>query len=139
MIGTDGSPQAREAVETGLELAREEGAEAVLVHVLGPLAPIAVDEDVRGVPHRPATAAEDAVLADAARRAVELRVRHRVELLVGVPDEELLALARELGADLVVVGSRGLGAVRGALLGSVSRSILKRATVPVLVVRSAPE
>jgi nucleotide-binding universal stress UspA family protein len=65
---------------------------------------------------------------------------------VGVPAEEtqtvrdgsesaaLVALARELDASMIVVGSRGLGAVRAALLGSFSTSVLAEATCPVVVV-----
>jgi nucleotide-binding universal stress UspA family protein len=138
VIGTDGSPQAREAVDVGLDLAEGEGAEAVLVHVLTPLSPMVVDEDVRGVPHRPTTAADDPVLLEAARAAKARGVAHRTELLVGVPEEELLALAGSLGADVLVVGSRGRGAVAGALLGSVSRAVLRDAKLPVVVVRHEP-
>jgi len=139
VIGTDGSPQAREALEVGLELAEGEGAEAVLAHVLTPLSPMVRDEEVRGVPHRPTTAEDDPVLGEAARSAEKRGVRYRTELLVGVPEEELLALARELDADLLVVGTRGRGAVAGALLGSVSRAVLRDARLPVVVVRPEPE
>jgi nucleotide-binding universal stress UspA family protein len=48
---------------------------------------------------------------------------------------EIVALAEELGADLIVMGSRGLGGVRRALMGSVSDSVLRHAHCPVLVVR----
>jgi nucleotide-binding universal stress UspA family protein len=48
---------------------------------------------------------------------------------------EIVALAEELGADLIVIGSRGLGGVRRALMGSVSDSVVRHAHCPVLVVR----
>ena len=48
---------------------------------------------------------------------------------------EIVALAEELGADLIVMGSRGLGGVRRALIGSVSDSVVRHAHCPVLVVR----
>jgi nucleotide-binding universal stress UspA family protein len=48
---------------------------------------------------------------------------------------EIVALAEELGADLIVMGSRGLGRVRRALMGSVSDSVVRHAHCPVLVVR----
>ena len=48
---------------------------------------------------------------------------------------EIVALAEELGADLIVMGCRGLGGVRRALMGSVSDSVVRHAHCPVLVVR----
>ena len=58
---------------------------------------------------------------------------------MGVPEEEIVALAEELGADLVVLGSRGLGGIRRALIGSVSDSVVRHAHCPVLVVRHYEE
>ena len=56
----------------------------------------------------------------------------RLELVEGDPADELVTLAHE--AALLVVGTRGLGAFRGMLLGSVSSDVLRAATCPVLVV-----
>jgi nucleotide-binding universal stress UspA family protein len=56
-------------------------------------------------------------------------------LRMGEVDLEIVALAEELQADLIVMGSRGLGRVRRALMGSVSDSVVRHAHCPVLVVR----
>jgi nucleotide-binding universal stress UspA family protein len=56
---------------------------------------------------------------------------------VGRPDAEIVRLAEELGAGLIVLGSRGLGGVRRALMGSVSDSVVRHAHTSVLVVRGA--
>jgi nucleotide-binding universal stress UspA family protein len=56
-------------------------------------------------------------------------------LRVGRPDAEIVRLAEELGSGLVIVGSRGLGPVRRAVMGSVSGSVLRHAHCPVMVVR----
>jgi len=61
----------------------------------------------------------------------------RAHLRVGRPDKEIVDLAEEIDAGLVVVGSRGLGGVRRALVGSVSDSVVRHAPCPVLVVRQA--
>lgn len=54
---------------------------------------------------------------------------------VGRPDAEIVRVAEEIGAGLVVVGSRGLGGVPRALLGSTSEGVVHHAHCPVLVVR----
>ena len=59
----------------------------------------------------------------------------RVHLETGRPDHESVRLGEELGAGLVVLGSRGLGGVKRALLGSVSDSVVRHAHGSVLVVR----
>ena len=56
-------------------------------------------------------------------------------LRMGAVDLEIVVLAEELGADLIVMGSRGLGGLRRALMGSVSDSVVRHAHCPVLVVR----
>jgi nucleotide-binding universal stress UspA family protein len=60
-------------------------------------------------------------------------------LRIGQVDLEIVALAEELQADLIVMGSRGLGGVRRALMGSVSDSVVRHAHCPVLVVRPKKE
>ena len=53
-------------------------------------------------------------------------------------DREIVVLAEEEGADLIVMGSRGLGGIRRALLGSVSDSVVRHTHYSVLVVRQGP-
>ncbi len=136
LIATDGSPHAKEAVELGVELAELEGAEVVAVHVLTALDPVAREEGRRSVPHSISTPADDAALREAAEVAAQHGVPCTLELLVGLPEEEIRSLAAAVEADIVVVGSRGLGRVKGALLGSVSRAVLAHTDRPVLVVKS---
>jgi nucleotide-binding universal stress UspA family protein len=59
-------------------------------------------------------------------------------IVTGEARREILDAARELGADLIVVGSRGLGGFRGHVLGSVSRGVAKSAPCSVLVATSPP-
>jgi nucleotide-binding universal stress UspA family protein len=78
-------------------------------------------------------------LDDALALAAEADVDARAELLRGDPVDEIVAFADSFEADLIVVGSRGHGALASALLGSVSRGILSETRRPVLVVRGAAE
>jgi nucleotide-binding universal stress UspA family protein len=58
-----------------------------------------------------------------------------VHARIGRPDAEIVGLADELGAGLIVLGSRGLGPLRRALMGSVSDSVVRHAHCGVLIVR----
>jgi nucleotide-binding universal stress UspA family protein len=69
----------------------------------------------------------------AARRGLEVKT----ELLVGDPADEIVAFSDTIDADLIVVGSRGHGAIASVLLGSVSRAVLHESRRPVVVVRGA--
>jgi nucleotide-binding universal stress UspA family protein len=138
VIATDGSPSARDAVEFGLELALEQDAEPVFVHV----APVLDVAPVSGVGYAPpgawphtVTEHDRAPLVEAAAIAAERGVTAKTELLAGNPADEIVAYADSIDADLIVVGSRGHGAVASALLGSVSRAVLREARRPVLVAR----
>ena len=57
----------------------------------------------------------------------------------GRPAEEIVGLAKEIGAGLIVVGSRGLGSVGRLVIGSVSEGVLHHARVPVLVMRGGAQ
>ena len=136
LIATDGSPSGQEAVDFGLELAADQGAAVTFVHVVP-----AVDVVPAGgfgftgaVPHE-LTEGDSNSLDEAQARAEAAGVTGYARLLRGDPVDEIVAYADTVDADLIVVGSRGHGAVASALLGSVSRGILREARRPVLVVR----
>ena len=56
-------------------------------------------------------------------------------LVRGRPDREVVHLSEEIGAGLIIMGSRGLGGIRRALMGSVSDSVVRHAHCPVMIVR----
>jgi nucleotide-binding universal stress UspA family protein len=137
LIATDGSPASREAIAFGLELAQEHAAEVTFVHVV-PVLDRAVAAGIgipAAAPHR-IDEVDRRPLEDALALVAERDVDAKAELLAGEPVDEIVAYADSLDADLIVLGSRGGGAMATALLGSVSRGVLHEAHRPVLVVRS---
>jgi nucleotide-binding universal stress UspA family protein len=140
LIATDGSPASLQAVDLGLELAEEHAAQVTFLHVAPAtdvLAVAGIGMAPVSVPHEVSDddrAALDKALALAEERGVPALTR----LLVGNAAKQIVAYADEIDADVIVVGSRGLGAVGSAVLGSVSRKVLRDAKRPVLVVREVP-
>lgn len=136
LIAADGSATGDAAVDAGVELAAEEGASVVLVHVVSIL-DFAERANGNGAAHsqRPPRVEDDSVLRNASTTAAEHAVDARAELLIGNPATQIARLASEIDAELIVIGSRGLGRVKGAILGSTSRDVVAHAHCPVLVIR----
>jgi nucleotide-binding universal stress UspA family protein len=134
LIAIDGSPGAREALETGLALARGAGAIATVVYVRHAPPPILGDPYYQRSLSQEFMRARVA-MADAEALAATMSVDIEPEVLEGHPARCVLDLADARGAGLIVVGSRGRGALAGAVLGSVSAEIAHNARRPVLVAK----
>lgn len=137
LIATDGSPESLVAAEEGVRLAKALGAGVTFVAVAHAPLPVLGDPYYQRAVTKNLGHMRTA-LAKATSYAKERRITYETELLEGSPAKAILELARSRDADLIVVGSRGLGAVKGALLGSVSSAIVHQADRPVLVARPHP-
>ena len=138
IVAVDGSPSGMHAADMAAQLAQASGAELTVATSVVPIAypsvmmlPSTLDFDAA----QARTAAM--ILADAQKRIggnhPALKVSTRS--LQGQPAEAVAELAANEKADLVVVGSRGRGALARAFLGSVANRLVHACTRPVLVVR----
>lgn len=139
ILATDGSEHARRAAAVARRLALAYGAEVIVAHVLTPIPAYIIEttgafnstvniDDLRRERARP--------VLDQALALLDLPAdRVRTELLSGTAGNEIVRLARNSGADLVVVGSRGLSQLSELVVGSVSERVLRMAPCPVLIAR----
>lgn len=137
VCGFDGSDHSMKAAQYAADLANKFGASLALVYVVEPYAP---PVDLPGIsfvdwiePHRKAA---ERLISDAAGVLAQTSgVKADTEVRIGSPANEVVQFASDHGADLVVVGSRGHGAVKRLLLGSVADRVVHLSHVAVLVVR----
>ncbi|CAA9468591.1 MAG: Universal stress protein family [uncultured Rubrobacteraceae bacterium] len=135
LLATDGSPDATVAARSAIELAAATGSELHVVHV-GEFLPtyLAFTEEEPAELRRRARE-----LLDAQKERIEGELGGTVaeaHLLLGRPAEEIINLSERIDAGTVVVGSRGQGSLRRAVLGSVSENVVRYAPCPVFVARA---
>jgi nucleotide-binding universal stress UspA family protein len=140
LLATDGSKDAELATTTALDLANSTSSE---LHIVLVAEEAYAYVDPSGYPFF-----TDAELEHELEQQARMRLDAEVEkirsaggavaeahLRVGAAAAEIVDLAEDIGAGLIVMGSRGLGGIRRALMGSVSDSVVRHAHCPVLVVR----
>lgn len=138
LIATDGSEIADRAVEHGVSLAKSLGAKVTLVTVTGPPPGMAHPQVAAHIPEIMRQVAKVAEHHLATARAIAERLgmaADTVHVENEQPYEGIIETAHNRGADLVVIGSHGWGALKSLLLGSVTLKVLTHCTVPVLVHR----
>jgi len=138
VVGIDGSEESSAALQKAADLAQATKAELNIVYVVSAHLPPGPDDYVRTdeerrelIEHQYAAA----VLAEAERSCRRPGLEVTTETERGSAAETLADLAGKRQASFVVVGHRGRGAVRRALLGSVADRLVQISTRPVLVVR----
>ena len=142
VLAVDGSEESKLAAQAATEISAASGSPVHVIYVMPTAARLyghhSYSEDVKKSLLEEARAGARRFLDE---RAESVRSAGgtvaQTYLGMGRPDEEIVELAEEIGAGMVVVGSRGLGGIRRALVGSVSDSVVRHAHCPVLVVRSA--
>ncbi len=150
LVATDGSKEAELAARTAADLAEKTASELHLVHVFGiapwyPVYPGAttpewavqeqapmLEEDLQRTSEQRAREILDTEVEKARSAGATVAQAHLRE---GGVAAEIVTLAEDIGAGLIVMGSRGRGGIRRALMGSVSDSVVRHAHCPLLVVR----
>jgi nucleotide-binding universal stress UspA family protein len=136
---TDFSRASRPAFERAVKLARQEGAELLIVHVMVPPAPFVGNgyvspktyEDLEAAARKSAESQLKAVLA----RANKAGARAKAILTEGIPVEQIVRAAKGKRADLIVIGTHGRTGFSRFFLGSVAERVVQLASCPVLTVR----
>ena len=144
LLATDGSADAELALSTAVDLANSTNSELHIVTVAPGTPDPAYATHEAGLRYETYDEAVQAIRDDAQRildeqvNKVESAGGHLAETHLRTEerrDQAIVNLAGEIGAGLIVMGSRGLGGLRRALMGSVSDSVVRHANCPVMIVR----
>lgn len=142
LLTTDFSDLSRRAVPLALSLARAFGSRLLVVHVVEEMLPPLSDE-FSAVPLQEVFEAQRRHAAQALERFVAEEVgphggRADPVLVQGVPHVEIVRLAEQRRADLIVMATHGRGFLSQAIFGSTTERVLRHAPCPVLTVRGRP-
>ena len=143
LVALDGSSHATKALKTAVEMAQRCDSELVLFYALQVRSLRADYEAIVSKSARDAYVVigkqqRDEILSEAEKVAVgmDMGMDKITQLCIeGEPARSILQAANECGANLIVVGTRGLTGLREIALGSVARKVTAAAECPVLVVR----
>jgi nucleotide-binding universal stress UspA family protein len=139
LIPTDGSEQAANAVEEGVRLAAEIGATVHALHVVdefeAKIVPITGEQVKKREEY---VEYGERITGEVASLAREAGLDAVTSVAVGIAHKEIRNYVGDNDIDLVVIGSRGLGAVEEMLLGSTADKVIRLVDVPVTVVYKSP-
>ena len=140
VVGFDFSPSARDALERSIALATR--APFHVLHfacVIEPHAPLLAVPTTEAVDYRYAELVQRALTTEVETvlRAASVtdRVHFSVHVRIGKPADEILSVARDVGADLIIVGTRGATGLERWILGSVAEAVVREASCTVEVAR----
>jgi nucleotide-binding universal stress UspA family protein len=141
VLGTDGSDTAKKAVRAATELARQVGATIDLVSAYEPVPSQRLRAEAREVPADVSWMVNpredvEATLKEAAEEVEGAGVTVKTYAREGDPADAILDVAEENGADLIVVGNRGMTGAKRFLLGSVPNKVSHHAPCSVLIIRT---
>ena len=139
LVALDGSDCSHKALALAVRLAKEQGARCTVCTVVDVVRAATSMTFATGdiVNEWIATLNEDArhIETDAIAKYADSGVTIETKVLEGYPSSALLVVAKNTGADLIVMGSHGRTGLKRLWLGSVAESVVQEATIPILIVR----
>jgi len=147
LVATDASAASNRALEMAAQLAEQYKADLLIIHVIRDMQ---IPFDIKEIPELESDTIEsfatardeimrkvaESVLRDAKQKAEKAGVS-KVQTTIGTgdPATSILDVAARRKADMIVIGTRGLGKIKGQILGSVSRKVTNNAETSCLIVR----
>ena len=137
---TDYSKASAPALDEAVALAKQNGAELLVLHVIDPVPPYVAGEDIGGAElymklEEASKREAEASMQKLMEKVRKLRVNAKSLLLRGTAHEQIVRTAKNRRANLIVIGTHGRTGLSKLLMGSVASRIVSMAHCPVLTVR----
>lgn len=134
LVAVDGSEQSLRAAGLAGKLARRMHADICVVAAFDPIPDFIGDPDRQRIVSGQMSQSEDAI-QKGLEAIGDIEGKIEEEIIEGPAAEAIIRIAETRGNDLIIMGTRGLGQLRGLLLGSQSHKVLAHAPCPVLLAR----
>ncbi len=147
LVATDASAASNRALKMAVQFAGQHNAELLIIHVIRDMQ---IPFDIKEIPELESSKFEsfhdareevmrkiaESILRNAKEKAEKAGAK-KVQTAIGTgdPATSILGFARRRKVDMIVVGTRGLGKLKGTILGSVSRKVINNAETSCLIVR----
>jgi nucleotide-binding universal stress UspA family protein len=134
VLALDGSPESSRALPIAEELAKAVGAAITVVHVREMMLVPEVGGRTRHIDEDEITGVVSQQVADLVNSGIDAELQIVASTYRGGPAHDIVGVAKEVKADLIVAGARGYGMVAGLLVGSVAHRLPYVSSCPVLIV-----
>ena len=140
LVPVDGSEGSWRALSNAIAIGEKFGSDILVVNVIQPynnaaLLAVPLDHSAISQSNEEFERISDKVLEMAKEKLAAYPYGKELCMEVGHPSERIIALAKKINADLIVLGSRGLSGIAEFFLGSVSSKVSQYAESPVLIVK----
>ncbi|WFN36702.1 universal stress protein [Methanomicrobium antiquum] len=135
LLATDGSENARRAGRQAAGLAEELSSEIIIGYIFS--SPPSQSKMAKANFDVHSILKEDAknAISETINLFEEKNLTYTLKVAIGEPASEICGIAEKENADLLIIGSRGLGTIKGAVIGSVSHKVAHQAKCPVMIVK----
>jgi nucleotide-binding universal stress UspA family protein len=134
LLASDGSDNAERAAKEAAGLAEELSSQIILAYITGTPPQSKLVKDNFDV-HKVLKDDAEKKIKQTISALTEKEIPYTLKVAIGDPADEIIRIAEKEKADLIILGSRGLGTIKGVVLGSVSRKVTHSAECPVMIVK----
>jgi nucleotide-binding universal stress UspA family protein len=139
LVAVDGSEPSKNALNQALKHSVKWNAELIIISVIPPISSIVyMGQHEYIIQYKEAAIESQNKVLNEARTEIQKQhpdIKFETRLEEGRPSDIIVDTAREEDVDLIVMGSRGMGGIKGWVLGSTSRSVVNSCTKPILIVK----